>query len=108
HIQRVNQRRPQRRGEVDALRFTAGKRGRQAVERQVIETNITEKSKTLSDLSKHLVSNRGFLFRECEPREEPLRITHRQAADRIDGPAADLHVARLAAQTGAATLRAGQ
>ena len=50
-VQRVDERRPQRGRQVDALRFAAGERRRQAVERQVVQPDVAQESQPLADLA---------------------------------------------------------
>ena len=51
HVERAHERRPQRRGEVDPLRFAAGERGRQPIERQVIQSHVAQERQPAADLA---------------------------------------------------------
>ena len=108
HVERVDERRAERRREIDALRLAARQRRGQPIERQVVEPDVAQESQPLPDLAQHLVGDRGFLLRQRELGEKRVRIADRQAADDVDRAPADLDVARLAAQPRAAALRARQ
>ena len=43
HVERADERRAERRRQVDALRFAARERRRQPIERQVVEADVAEK-----------------------------------------------------------------
>ena len=60
HVERANQVRAERRGELNALRFAAGKRGGEAVERQVVEADFVEESQALLNFFEHLFRDGGF------------------------------------------------
>ena len=62
YVQRVDERRTERRRKIDALRFSARQRGREAIEREVIEPDVAQEPETLADLAQHLVGDRGFLL----------------------------------------------
>ena len=48
HVERADQRRAERRREVDALRFAARERRRQPVERQVVEADVAQEAEPLA------------------------------------------------------------
>jgi hypothetical protein len=50
HVQRADERRAERRREIDALRFAAGQRRRQPIERQVVEADIAQERQPPPDL----------------------------------------------------------
>ncbi len=108
YVQGVNQRRPQRCREIDALRLSARQRRRQTIERQVVQADVAEESETLANFAKHLVGDRSFLLRQREAGKEGVGVTDCQAADRVDRAATDLDVAGFAAQARAATFRTRQ
>ncbi len=62
HVAGAHQARAEAGGELDALRFAAGKRGREAVEREVFEPDVVEELEPLADLDQDLVGD-GGLFR---------------------------------------------
>ena len=74
HVQRADQRRAERRREVDALRFAARQRRRQAIERQVIEADVAQEAEAALDLLQHLVGDRRFLLGELQVGEELLAL----------------------------------
>ena len=108
HVQRADQRRAERRRQVDALRFAARQRRRQPIERQVVEADVAQERQPAPDFLQHLVGNRLFLLAELERAEEALRLADGERRHAIDGAARHLDVARLAPQPGAAAVRAGQ
>ena len=61
HVKRADQMRAERRGQLDALRFAAGKRGGQPVERQVVEADFVEEAQALLNLFENLVGDGGLL-----------------------------------------------
>ena len=75
HVQRTDERRPERRGEVDPLGFAARERGRQPVERQVVETDVHQERQTAANLAQHLFRDSAFFLREFQSGEELLRFT---------------------------------
>ena len=108
HVERADQRRAERRREVDALRLAARERGRQAVERQVVEADVAQERQPARDFLQHLLGDRGFLLRQLQRREELLRVAHGERRHAVDRLARHADVARLAAQPRAAAIRAGQ
>ena len=65
HVERAHQMRSERRGELDALRFAARKRGGEPVERQVVEPHFVEESQPLLNFFQHFVGDRGFCRRSA-------------------------------------------
>ena len=108
HVERADQRRAQRGGEVDALRFAARQRRRQPIERQVVEADVAQEAQAPLDLLQHLVGDRRFLLGELRVREELLRFANGARRRLVDGHAADVHVPRFAAQPRALAIRAGE
>jgi hypothetical protein len=108
HVQCADQRRAERRGQVDALRFAAGQRRRQAIQAQIVEADVAQEHQPAPDLLQHLLGDRRLFLGERQRFEECLRLAHRERRDAIDGAAGDVHVAGLAAQPCAAAIRAGQ
>ena len=108
HVQRADERRPQRRREVDPLRFAARERGRQAIQREVVEPDVAQKRQPAANLLEHLVRDRRFLVRHLEAAEEGVRLADRQRRHPIDRAAGDAHVARLAPQPRAAAVGTGE
>ena len=60
NVERADEMRTERRGELDALRFAAGKRGGQTVERQVIEADFVEKLQARADFVQNFVGDFGL------------------------------------------------
>ncbi len=54
--------RTERRGELDALRFAAGKRGGEAIQREIVESNLIQKTQPLLNLLQDSLSD-GSRFR---------------------------------------------
>ncbi len=63
HVERADQRRPERRRQVDALRLAARERRREPVERQVIEPDIPQERRAAA----------GFRRAACRPPPRPSR-----------------------------------
>ncbi len=57
YIERANQARAERCGELDALRFAAGERGAEAVEGEVFQANLDEEVDALADLFEDLAGD---------------------------------------------------
>ena len=108
HIQRVHERRAERRREIDPLRLAARERRRQPIEREVVEADVGEEAEAPPDLAQDLVGDDGVFLRELQAVEEARRVLHGERADRVDRPVADAHVARLAPQPRAAAVVARQ
>ena len=70
HVERVDERRPERGGEIDPLRLAARERRRQAIERQVVETDVAKEAEPLPDFAQHLVGNGRFFFRQRQARRK--------------------------------------
>ncbi len=106
HEQRVDERRAERRGEVDALHLAARERARLAVERQVAEADVAEVGKARADLLEQqlgcLVHRRGQL----QGLEEPLHVRHGQEHQVVDRPALDLPQQRVGLEARPAAGRA--
>jgi len=67
YVQRVDQRRSQRGRQVDPLRFTAGQRRRQAIERQIVKANVGEEPEAPPNLAKDLVGDGRVFLPERQP-----------------------------------------
>ena len=57
HVERADQARAERSGELDALRFAAGERGAEAVEREVVEADFVEEVDALADFFEDLAGD---------------------------------------------------
>ena len=90
--------RAERRGELNTLRFAAGERGGEAVEREVLEPDVVEEFEALADLDEDLVGDAELLGCQVERQEEVLRFGDIQPHDLAEVLAADTNVERLRAQ----------
>ena len=108
HVQRADQRRTERRRQVDALRFPARQRGREAIQREVVEPDVAQKRQPPANFLQHLLGDRRFLVGQLEAAEECVRLPDGQRRHPIDGAAGDANIARFAPQPRAAAVRAGQ
>ena len=108
HVERADQRRTERRREVDALRLAARQRRRQPIERQVVEADVAQEAEPALNLVQHLVGDRRFLLGELQLLEELLGFAHGARRRLVDRHAADMHIARFAPQARAAAIRARQ
>ena len=106
HVARAHQPRAQAGGQLDALRFAAGERGREAVERQVLQPDVVQELQPLADLDQDLVGDGGLFRRQLERVEERLRLGDVHAHDLGQVLAAHAHVQRFLAQPRAVALRA--
>ena len=57
NVERADEMRAERRGELDALRFAAGERGGEAVEREVVEADFVEELQARANLVENLVGD---------------------------------------------------
>ena len=100
HVKRSHQARAQRSGQLNALGFAARQRGRQPVERQILQPYFIQEPQALADLQQQPVGNACFLVRQSKRFKELRRGFDRHAADIADILAVDLHLPRLDAQAG--------
>ncbi len=70
HVERADETRAERGGELDALRFAAGECGGEAVEREVVEADLLEEVDALADLFEDLSGDLLLRGRESERVEE--------------------------------------
>ena len=84
HEQRVDQRRAERRRQVDALDFATRQRARLTVERQVPEAHADQEAEPRANLAEQLV--RGFVERcgQCDALEERQACVERQQHQLVD------------------------
>ncbi len=106
HVERADQMRAERGGQLNALRFAAGKRGGQPIEREVVEADFVEKAQALADFFQDFVGDGGALRAERELGEELARLGDRHGADIGDGFILHAHGARFRTQARAAAFRA--
>ena len=77
------------------------------IERQVVETDVAQEPEPLR-ISRSTLSAIAASFSDSSSAAKNASASRTVSARRIDRPAADPHVARLAAQPRAAAIRAGQ
>ena len=70
HIAGAHQPRSQAGGELDALRFPARERGRQPIERQIIEPDIVQEFQALANFDQDLVGDGRFFGRKFQRLKE--------------------------------------
>src|SRR5208337_3545577 len=96
----------QRRGQLDALRFSAGESGGQTVEGEVVEADFVEKLQAGANLFQDSISDFGLRFSKAQLQEEFARFFHGELAQIGDGFSGDAHGAGFGAQARAATFGA--
>ena len=106
-VQRIDQRRAQRRGQVDPLHLAAGQGARLAVERQIIQPDGHQVAQAAANLAEQ--QGDGFVVqrRGGQILEEVGAGAHGQGVNVRDGAAADARQQRLGFQAGAAAVGAG-
>ncbi len=97
-VERAHQARAQRRGELNPLRFAAGKRRGQPVQREVVEPHFVEKAQPLLNFFQDLFGDHRFGGAQLQAVEKRPRFLHRHPADFCDRAPSDLHGAGLGAQ----------
>ena len=102
----AHQPRSQASGELDALRFPARERGRQPVQRQIVEPDVVQEFQALADFDQDLVGDGRFFRRQFERFKELVGLLDVQLHDIGDGFAGDPHVERLGAQARTIAVRA--
>ncbi len=105
--QGADEARPESGGQGDPLRLAAGKRGRRAVEAQVVEAHLLEEGQPPVDLAEHAARHLFLRRREDEPGQEPPSGTDRQLAEVPDREAPQAHLQGLGAQPAPAAGGAG-
>src|SRR5208283_4049175 len=105
-VKRADEMRTQRRGQLDALRFSAGESGGQTVEGEVVEADFVEKLQAGANLFQDSISNFGLRFSKAQLQEEFARFFHGELAQIGDGFSGDAHGAGFGAQARAATFGA--
>src|SRR6266581_2328656 len=85
-------------GKLDALRFPARKRGSQAVQGEIIQSDLIQKLQTSANFLQDFVGNLQLRLGELQTREESARLLDRKLADIGDGFSRDAHRSRFGAQ----------
>src|SRR6266851_6317661 len=106
NIERSDEVRPQRRRQLNALRFAAGKRRGQAIKRKVIEAHFIEKLQPGSHFLQNLLGDLELRFRELQSSEKIPRLFYREFAKIGDRSSGNAHRAGFGTQARSATLRA--
>ena len=106
HVAGADEARAQTGGELDALRFAAGERRREAIERQVIEPDIVKEFETLADFDEDFLGDGGLFGRKCERAEEFVRLGDVHLDDLGDVLAAHANVERFLAEARALAIGA--
>ena len=101
-VERVHERGPDRRGEVDALQLASGERPGLPVEREVAETDLDEVAEARADLFEDEVRHLRLRTREVEASEEAVRLRDAHRVDFTDVLAFDLPVQSFGTDTSAA------
>ena len=94
-------------GQTNALGFTAGQRFGTAIERQIVETHVDEKTQTVTDFLDDLVGDFGAPARDVERLEKQPGVAHRQVRDGGQGMRAHEHIARGAVEARALAVGTG-
>ena len=89
------------------MRLTAGKGIRQAVERQVAESDITEELETVRDLQQDASGDFLLVGVQLQFPEKPETFTHRHQHDVRDRSAGDLDIGRVFPKASSAAFRTG-
>ena len=101
NIKGADQSRTERGGELNALRFTAGERGSQAIQAEVFETNVVEETQPLLNFGEENFCDRGLLRRKLDLLEEACGLLNGHAADLADVFAVDPYLTCVGTQAGA-------
>src|SRR6185312_10796140 len=94
HVADALQIRAELRREANALRLTAGERGRGAIEREIPEPHAVEEPQAGADFRQQVARNRALARIELQPGEELRRSSDWLAGQRRDAPLAEHHVER--------------
>src|SRR6266849_589061 len=108
HVERANQMGTERRRELDALRFSTRERGRQTIQREVIEAYLVKKLQTSSNLFENPVRDFLVSFRELQRGKESTRLFDAELADLSNRFSRHTHRASLGSQTSSPAIRTGR
>src|SRR5215469_8384587 len=98
-VERAHQMRTERCRQLDALRFSAGKSGSEAVEREIVQADFIEKLQARANLFQNLVSDFYLRFGKLQSRKEGSRFFDRELANLGDGFSCYAYSAGFGAQT---------
>src|SRR5258708_28464194 len=107
-VERADEMRTERSCELNALRFSAGERGGQAVQREVVETHLIKKLQARANFFQDSVRDFQVPFGELQGGKKNARFLDGKLANLRDGFLRHAHRARFGAQSSPATLRAGR
>ena len=74
HVERADQTRAERGCQLDALRFAAGERRGEAIEREVFEADVVQEAQALLNFGEQNFGDGGLLRRELDLIEEARRL----------------------------------
>ena len=106
NIEHAHEARADLRCQTDALGFTTGERRRGAIERQIVEADIDQKTQTLQDFLDNATADKLLALGELQTLKKLERLAARQAADLINGLAAHGDGKHLGTQASTVTARA--
>src|SRR5208337_358643 len=105
-VKRADEMRTQRRGQLDALRFSARESGGQAVEGEVVEADFVQKLQAGANLFQDFIGDFGLRFGQAQLEEKLARFLYGELAELRDGFTGDAHGAGFGAQARATTFGA--
>src|SRR5262245_16280628 len=94
HVADALQVRAELRGEADALRFTARKRRRRTIQREIAETHALQEFQSRANLREQIACNLLLPRIEFQLRKEVARTFDGLAGERGDAALTELHVER--------------
>src|SRR5260221_6353929 len=104
NVERADEMRAERRGELDALRFAAGESGGETVEGEVVKADFVEELEATANFFEDFVGD-GFLhFGKLQRREKDARFFYGEFADFGDGFVCDANGTGFGAQARAAAI----
>ena len=106
-IHHADQARADLAGQADALRLAAGQGVGAAIQSQVVEADIDQELQALADFLEDLVGDLAAAASQSQAAKVVASLTHRQGCDGWQCALAHPDMACLAAQAGAAAVRAG-
>ena len=90
NVEDADEARADLRGEPDALRFTAAERAALAVQREIAQPDIVEKTQARTNLLQRFRRDLRLHLRQSKTGEKDIRLVHGQRAEIHDGEAGDL------------------
>src|SRR5579859_2824104 len=106
-VERADQLGSQGRGKLDALGFAAGKRGGEAIEREIFEPHLIQEAEPLLNLLQDSIGDGSRFRRQFERVEKLAGLGNGQLADFGNGFSLDAHGASFGAQPRTTTIGAG-